>query len=166
MEGNHSQNEEQEGDVGPLQMVHIGHVVGEQDAQRDEKDPRQHRIATDEQHEDPKKQQIVGHGNLGANGNRFLHVVMMGQEQGDEQHQHHEAHQGNPGPTEPLNRQPEPGKIVGIGLQHRQEVADDEMGAKIKEIRQQQSDEGDEMQTQRALVDDAQRHDAPHGEQQ
>ena len=77
MRGQHCQNQENESDIRPLQMVEIGQTVRKQDAQRDEKHAVQHRVAANKQQEDAQKQQVVGHGDLGAHRHRLLETIEM-----------------------------------------------------------------------------------------
>ena len=88
MRGQHRQQKDKEGDVRPFQVVEVGQTIGKQDTQSKEEHAVQHRVASYEQQEDAQKQQIVGHGNLGAYRHRLLKTIKMWDEQRNEQVQH------------------------------------------------------------------------------
>ena len=123
MRRKYRQHQDNKGDIGPFKLVEIGHVVGIQDAQRQEEHSRLHRFVSDKQQQDTQQHQVIGHGDLGTHRNRPFQRIMVRHEQWDEQHQHHKAQQHDLQPRQTLDHKPEANEIVGIGLPNRQQIA-------------------------------------------
>lgn len=162
----HPNNQNDKGDVRPLQPIKIGQIIREQDAQRNEKNTRPHGLAFNKQQEDSQQQQVVGHGYLGAHRHRTLQSKEMWRKHRYKQHQNQKAQQHDLGPAQAFDSEPETREIIAVSLQHRHEVAYQETDRKEKEIWQKQPDKGNQMQSQRALVNDGQSYNAPYCKQQ
>lgn len=122
MRRQYCQHKDDKGDIGPLQLVEISHVVGIQDAQRQEEHPRLHGLVADKQQQDTQQHQVIGHGDLGAYRDRPFQRIMMWHEQWDEQHQHHKAQHYNLEPSQPFGDKTEANEVVGIRLPNRQQI--------------------------------------------